>query len=48
MKSVGEAMAIGRNFARRCRRRCAALEKKGSSFTGGERPATEQAREIAR
>jgi len=47
MKSVGEAMAIGRNFTEALQKALRSLEKKGSSFHwDGERPTTEQAREI--
>ncbi len=47
MKSVGEAMSIGRNFTEALQKALRSLEKKGSSFHwDGERPTTEQARAI--
>ncbi|MCX7521692.1 carbamoyl-phosphate synthase large subunit [Microbacterium sp. STN6] len=38
MKSVGEAMAIGRNFASALQKALRSLEKRGSSFHWGEEP----------
>lgn len=38
MKSVGEAMAIGRNFATALQKALRSLEKRGSSFTWAEDP----------
>ncbi|HET6967519.1 MAG TPA: carbamoyl-phosphate synthase large subunit [Ornithinibacter sp.] len=47
MKSVGEAMSIGRNFTEALQKALRSLEKKGSSFHWeGERPTTEQARAL--
>jgi carbamoyl-phosphate synthase large subunit len=40
MKSVGEAMAIGRNYSQALQKALRSLEKKGSSFHWGEIPAT--------
>lgn len=39
MKSVGEAMAIGRNYTQALQKALRSLEKKGSSFHWGEIPA---------
>ncbi|SDS66805.1 carbamoyl-phosphate synthase large subunit [Microterricola viridarii] len=38
MKSVGEAMAIGRNYATALQKALRSMEKKGSSFHWGEEP----------
>ncbi len=47
MKSVGEAMAIGRSFTEALQKALRSLEKKGSSFSwDGPRPTTEQARAL--
>ncbi len=47
MKSVGEAMAIGRNFTEALQKALRSLEKSGSSFHWeGPRPTTEQARRL--
>ncbi len=47
MKSVGEAMAIGRNFTEALQKALRSLEKKGSSLHwDGGRPTTEQARAL--
>ncbi|MDO9063492.1 MAG: carbamoyl-phosphate synthase large subunit, partial [Microbacterium sp.] len=40
MKSVGEAMAIGRNFTTALQKALRSLEKRGSSFHWGEQPRT--------
>lgn len=40
MKSVGEAMAIGRNFATALQKALRSLEKRGSSFHWGDEPRT--------
>jgi carbamoyl-phosphate synthase large subunit len=40
MKSVGEAMAIGRNYTQALQKALRSLEKKGSSFHWGEIPAS--------
>ncbi|GAA1842511.1 carbamoyl-phosphate synthase large subunit [Agromyces salentinus] len=40
MKSVGEAMAIGRNYATALQKALRSLEKRGSSFHWGEEPRT--------
>ena len=40
MKSVGEAMAIGRNYTQALQKALRSLEKKGSSFHWGELPAS--------
>ncbi len=45
MKSVGEAMSIGRSFTEALQKALRSLEKKGSSFHwDGERPTTDEAR----
>ncbi len=48
MKSVGEAMAIGRNFTEALQKALRSAERKGSSFhwRRGERPTREQARAL--
>ncbi len=47
MKSVGEAMAIGRNFTEALQKALRSLERSGSTFHWeGERPSTEQARAL--
>ncbi|MCE1179586.1 MAG: carbamoyl-phosphate synthase large subunit [Micrococcales bacterium] len=47
MKSVGEAMSLGRNFTEALQKALRSMERKGSSFHwAGETPSTEQAREI--
>ena len=48
MKSVGEAMAIGRNFTEALQKALRSLERAGSSFhwRRGETPSTEQARAL--
>lgn len=47
MKSVGEAMAIGRSFTEALQKALRSLEKKGSSFHwDGPRPTTEEARAL--
>jgi carbamoyl-phosphate synthase large subunit len=47
MKSVGEAMAIGRSFTEALQKALRSLEKKGSSFHWqGPRPSTDEAREL--
>src|SRR6478735_1069630 len=47
MKSVGEAMSIGRSFTEALQKALRSLEKKGSSFHWeGERPTTEEARAV--
>ena len=47
MKSVGEAMSIGRSFTEALQKALRSLEKKGSSFHwDGERPTTDEARAI--
>ncbi|MFE7067333.1 carbamoyl-phosphate synthase large subunit [Microbacterium sp. NPDC057658] len=49
MKSVGEAMAIGRNYATALQKALRSLEKRGSSFHWGEEPRTvEELLEIAK
>ncbi len=49
MKSVGEAMAIGRNYATALQKSLRSLEKRGSSFHWGDEPRTaEELLEIAR
>ena len=49
MKSVGEAMAIGRNYATALQKALRSLEKRGSSFHWGEQPRTvEELLEIAK
>lgn len=40
MKSVGEAMALGRNYASALQKALRSLEKRGSSFHWGEEPRT--------
>lgn len=40
MKSVGEAMALGRNFAQALNKALRSLEQRGSSFHWGEQPKT--------
>lgn len=48
MKSVGEAMAIGRNFATALQKALRSLEKRGSSFHWGDEPRSiEELLEIA-
>ncbi|QKJ19500.1 carbamoyl-phosphate synthase large subunit [Microbacterium hominis] len=48
MKSVGEAMAIGRNYATALQKALRSLEKRGSSFHWGEEPRSmEELLEIA-
>ncbi len=42
MKSVGEAMAIGRTFSQALQKALRSLEKRGSSFHWGEIPASKQ------
>ena len=47
MKSVGEAMAIGRNFTEALQKALRSLERSGSTFHWeGEQPGTEQARTL--
>ncbi|MCA0336109.1 MAG: carbamoyl-phosphate synthase large subunit [Actinobacteria bacterium] len=47
MKSVGEAMSIGRSFTEALQKALRSLEKKGSSFHWqGPRPTTDEAREL--
>ncbi|HET9022745.1 MAG TPA: carbamoyl-phosphate synthase large subunit [Ornithinibacter sp.] len=47
MKSVGEAMSIGRSFTEALQKALRSLEKQGSSFHwDGERPTTEEARAV--
>ena len=47
MKSVGEAMAIGRNFTEALQKALRSLERSGSTFHWeGEQPSTEQARAL--
>ncbi|WP_312721285.1 carbamoyl-phosphate synthase large subunit [Mobilicoccus sp.] len=48
MKSVGEAMAIGRNFTEALQKALRSIEKKGGSFSWkrGTRPSGEQARAL--
>ncbi|MEV7694392.1 carbamoyl-phosphate synthase large subunit [Microbacterium sp. NPDC089189] len=49
MKSVGEAMAIGRNYATALQKALRSLEKRGSSFHWGEEPRSlEELLEISR
>ncbi len=49
MKSVGEAMAIGRNYATALQKALRSLEKRGSSFHWGEEPrSVEELLEIAK
>ena len=49
MKSVGEAMAIGRNYATALQKALRSLEKRGSSFHWGEEPrSAQELLEIAR
>lgn len=49
MKSVGEAMAIGRNYTTALQKALRSLEKRGSSFHWGEEPRTvEELLEIAK
>ncbi|MBW9108650.1 carbamoyl-phosphate synthase large subunit [Microbacterium trichothecenolyticum] len=49
MKSVGEAMAIGRNYATALQKALRSLEKRGSSFHWGEEPrSAEELLEIAK
>lgn len=49
MKSVGEAMAIGRNYATALQKALRSLEKRGSSFHWGDEPrSVEELLEIAR
>ena len=49
MKSVGEAMAIGRNYATALQKALRSLEKRGSSFHWGEEPrSTEELLEVAK
>ena len=49
MKSVGEAMAIGRNYATALQKALRSLEKRGSSFYWGEEPrSVEELLEIAK
>ncbi len=49
MKSVGEAMAIGRNFTTALQKALRSLEKRGTSFHWGEQPlAAEELVELAR
>ncbi|NQX28547.1 carbamoyl-phosphate synthase large subunit [Microbacteriaceae bacterium VKM Ac-2854] len=49
MKSVGEAMAIGRNYATALQKALRSLEKRGSSFHWGEEPRSiEELLEIAK
>jgi carbamoyl-phosphate synthase large subunit len=49
MKSVGEAMAIGRNYSTALQKALRSLEKRGSSFSwGSEERTAEQLLEIAR
>jgi carbamoyl-phosphate synthase large subunit len=49
MKSVGEAMAIGRNYATALQKALRSLEKRGSSFHWGEEPrSADELLEIAR
>jgi carbamoyl-phosphate synthase large subunit len=43
MKSVGEAMAIGRNYTQALQKALRSLEKKGSSFHWGQLPDTKEA-----
>jgi carbamoyl-phosphate synthase large subunit len=44
MKSVGEAMAIGRNFTEALQKALRSLEKQGAPSTGTATPHVEQAR----
>lgn len=46
MKSVGEAMAIGRNYTTALQKALRSLEKKGSSFHWGPRPSTSSGTEL--
>ncbi|GEP47795.1 carbamoyl-phosphate synthase large subunit [Microbacterium saccharophilum] len=49
MKSVGEAMAIGRNYATALQKALRSLEKRGSSFHWGDEPRSmEELLEVAR
>lgn len=49
MKSVGEAMAIGRNYATALQKALRSLEKRGSSFHWGEEPrSVEELLEVAK
>jgi carbamoyl-phosphate synthase large subunit len=49
MKSVGEAMAIGRNFSTALQKALRSLEKRGSSFHWGDEPrSVEELLEVAR
>ncbi|MGN6219685.1 MAG: carbamoyl-phosphate synthase large subunit [Microbacterium sp.] len=49
MKSVGEAMAIGRNYATALQKALRSLEKRGSSFHWGDEPRTvEELLEVAK
>ncbi|MEJ1155463.1 carbamoyl-phosphate synthase large subunit [Microbacterium marmarense] len=49
MKSVGEAMAIGRNYTTALQKALRSLEKRGSSFHWGEEPrSTQELLEIAK
>ena len=49
MKSVGEAMAIGRNYTTALQKALRALEKRGSSFHGGDEPrSVEELLEVAK
>jgi carbamoyl-phosphate synthase large subunit len=49
MKSVGEAMAIGRNYATALQKALRSLEKRGSSFHWGDEPrAVEELLEVAK
>ena len=43
MKSVGEAMAIGRNYSQALQKALRSLERRGSSFHWGELPDTKEA-----
>jgi carbamoyl-phosphate synthase large subunit len=46
MKSVGEAMAIGRNYTTALQKALRSLEKRGSSFHWGDRPSTGSGTEL--
>ncbi len=47
MKSVGEAMAIGRNYTTALQKALRSLEKRGSSFHWGPRPSTSSGTELS-
>ncbi|WP_282836631.1 carbamoyl-phosphate synthase large subunit [Microbacterium flavum] len=47
MKSVGEAMAIGRNYTTALQKALRSLEKRGSSFHWGARPSTSSGTELS-